>query len=144
MTRLRKPITKFLELRPGVLDAYIQEQRGDAYMAAGNPGAAVTAYDASIKAPQEGTTIWTELKLGKAYTAMGDFTNAIKKYLEIYEKSDNDYARAQANLLMGQAYLTMGKPNRPMPASSTQSPVSQVLRYLFRAGAAGQRWRGGQ
>jgi soluble lytic murein transglycosylase len=101
--------TKFLALRPGVLDAYVQELLGDTYMNAGNPGAAAGAYDASIKAPQIGTTVWTELKLGKAYTAMGDFTNAIKKYLEIYGKSDNDYARAQADLLLGQAYLAIGQ-----------------------------------
>lgn len=101
--------TKFLELRPGVVDAYVQERRGDAYMNAGNPGAAVAAYDAAINAPQLGTTVWTELKLGKAYTALGDFTNAIKKYLEVYEKSDNDYARAQADFLLGQAYLAIGQ-----------------------------------
>ena len=29
---------KFLELRPGVIDAYVQDLRGDAYMNAGNPG----------------------------------------------------------------------------------------------------------
>jgi soluble lytic murein transglycosylase len=103
---------KFLEIRPGVLDAYIQEQCGDDYFAAGNPAAAAEAYAAAVQAPQEGTTIWVELKLGKAYSAMGDFSSAIKKFLEIYEKSDNDYARAQANLLMGQAYLTMGMPEQ--------------------------------
>ena len=85
---------------------------GDDYMAAGNPGAAVTAYQASIEAPQAGDPIWTELKLGKAYAAMGDFSNAIKMYLAIYDKSNNDYVRAQANLLMGQAYLTMGEPEQ--------------------------------
>lgn len=100
---------KFLELRPGVIDWYVQELRGDDFMAAGNPEAAATAYDASIKAPQEGTTIWVELKLGKAYAAQGDFASAITTYLDVYSKSDNDYAKAQANLLMGQAYLTLGK-----------------------------------
>jgi len=98
---------KFLELRPGVIDAYVQELRGDAYMAAGNPAAAAEAYNAAIVAPQEGTTVWTELKLGKAYSAMSDFTNAIKTYLHVYDNSSNDFARAQANLLMGQAYLVL-------------------------------------
>ncbi len=104
--------TRFLEVKPGVLDAYIQEQRGDDYLAAGNPSAAVQAYEAAILAAQEGSTIWVELKLGKAFSTMGDFSNAIKKFLEIYEKSDNDYVRAQANYLMGQAYLTMGMPEQ--------------------------------
>jgi len=104
--------TKFLEVKPGVIDAYIQEQRGDDYLAAGNPSAAVEAYLAAVQAPQEGATTWTELKLGKAYSALGDFSNAIRIFLDVYDKSDNDYARAQANLLMGQAYLTMGMPEQ--------------------------------
>ena len=100
---------KYLELRPGVLDAHVQELRGDAFSAAGNSAAAVEAYRLAVEAPQEGTTTWTELKLGKAYAAAGDFTNAIKTYLQVYETSDNDYARAQANLLMGQTYITLGE-----------------------------------
>jgi soluble lytic murein transglycosylase len=103
---------RYLELRPGTLDAYIQDRRGDAYMAASNFSAAAAAYDAAINAPQQGSTVWTQLKLGKAYAAQNDFSNAIKIYLAVYETSDNDYARAQANLLMGQAYLTMGMPEQ--------------------------------
>lgn len=101
--------TGFLELRPGVIDAYVQELRGDALMASANYGAAVEAYTAAANAPREGSTVWTELKLGKAYAAQSDFTNAIKTYLQVYDNSNNDYARAQANLLMGQAYLIMGE-----------------------------------
>jgi soluble lytic murein transglycosylase len=100
---------KYLELRPNVLDAYVQERRGDAYAAAGNPAAAAGAYDQSVQAPRLDSPVWVELKLGKAYAAAGDFANALKTYLHVYETSDNDYARAQANLLMGQAYITMGE-----------------------------------
>ncbi len=103
---------KYLSLRPGVLDAYIQELRGDALINAGNPSAAINAYGAAAESPQIGTTTWIELKLGRAYAAAGDFSSAIQKYLEIYESSNNDYARAQANYLMGQAYLTMGMPEQ--------------------------------
>jgi soluble lytic murein transglycosylase len=100
---------QFLKLRPGVLDAYMQELRGDALIAAGNPAAAVEAFSAAVQAADSGASVWTELKLGKAYAAMEDFTNAITTYLHVYENSDNDYARAQANLLMGQAYMVMGE-----------------------------------
>lgn len=101
--------TRFLELRPGVLDAYMQNLRGDAFLAAGNPGAAVEAFTASISATTDSSAIWTELKLGRAYAAMGDYTNAIRTYLHVYENTSNEYARAQANLLMGQAYMAMGE-----------------------------------
>lgn len=102
----------YLSLRPGVLDAYIQELRGDALMNAGDPTSAIAAYGAAVESPQIGTTTWTELKLGRAYAADGDFANAIQRYLDIYESSDNDFARAQANYLMGQTYLTMGLPEQ--------------------------------
>mgnify|MGYP000847790409 CR=1 FL=1 len=104
--------TKFLELRPGILDAYMQERRGDAYLAAGNPSAAVQAFQAAAQAAGDEAPVWVALKLGKAYAAAGDFTNAITTYLEVYKNSDNDYARAQANFLMGQAYLTLGMPEQ--------------------------------
>jgi soluble lytic murein transglycosylase len=98
----------YVELNPGVLDAYIQGLRGDALNAAGDYSGAVLAFEASVNAPQEGTTVWTELKLGRAYAALGDYSNAIRTYLEVYDKTDNEYAKSQANLLMGQAYLNLG------------------------------------
>lgn len=104
--------TQFLKLRPGVIDAYIEDLRGDAFMSADNPQAAIEAYQASVAAPQLGDPIWTELELGKAYAATGDYANAIQQYLDVYNKSGNDYARAQANLLMGQAYMTLGEPEQ--------------------------------
>lgn len=103
---------KYLELRPGVLDSYINEMRGDALMAAGLPLDAAAAYQAAAADPNTNVTVWTKLKIGKAYAAGGDFSNAIKTYLDVYETSDNDYARAQANLLMGRAYLAMGMPEQ--------------------------------
>ena len=103
---------KYLELRPGVLDAYMQERRGDALMSAGSPAEAVEAYEAAYNAPRQGETMWIALKLGQAYASLGDYSNAIKTYLQVYETSDNDYARAQANLLMGQTYMAMGEPEQ--------------------------------
>ncbi|HEX9018179.1 MAG TPA: tetratricopeptide repeat protein, partial [Anaerolineaceae bacterium] len=103
---------KFLELRPGTIDWYVQELRGDDLMAASNPGAAADAYAASVKAPQQGTTDWIALKMGRAYAAKGDYATAITTYLDVYKKSTSDYAKAQANLLMGQAYTTLGKPEQ--------------------------------
>lgn len=100
---------KYIEIRPGILDAYIQELRGDALIAAANPPAAIEAYSASISAPREGSAVWVQLKLGQAYAATGDYSSAIKTYLNVYDTSNNDYARAQANLLMGQAYMAIGE-----------------------------------
>ncbi len=103
---------KFLELRPGVLDDFVQELRGDAYLAAGIPTKAAEAYAAAVDASQDSDTTWTALKLGQAYSQAGDFTKALQTYLDVYERTDNDYAKAQANLLMGQTYLTLGQPEQ--------------------------------
>lgn len=104
--------TRYLELQPGVLDNYVQELRGDAYVAAGNASAAVEAYQAAIAASPDGNTIWTEIKLAQAYTLAGEFTQAIEKYIEIYEKTNSEYIKAHTNLLMGQVYTTIGQPEQ--------------------------------
>jgi soluble lytic murein transglycosylase len=103
---------KYLDLRPGVLDTYIQELRGNAFRAAGLPASAIEAYAAAVKAGGDQNTIWIEMKLGQAYAQNGDFSKAISQFIAIYEKSDNEYAKAQANYLLGQTYLTMGMPEQ--------------------------------
>lgn len=103
---------KYLELRPGVLDSYMHELRGDAYRDAGLPGTAIEAYDAAIQSAGDETTIWIEIKLGQAYAQNGEFEKAIAQFITVYEKTDNEYAKAQANYLLGQTYLTMGMPEQ--------------------------------
>ena len=103
---------KYIELRPGVLDSFIHELRGNAYSNAGLPGTAIEAYDAAIKSAGDANTIWIEMKLGQMYAQNGEFENAINQFIAIYEKTDNEYAKAQANYLLGQTYLTMGMPEQ--------------------------------
>lgn len=102
---------KYLELKPGVLDDLVQMQRGDALMAAGEYAGAIEAYQAAIQA-SSGDSGPTLIKIGRAYTALGDNTNAVKTYLEAYERSDNPYVKAQANLLSGQIYTQLGFPEQ--------------------------------
>jgi len=105
--------TKFLEAGPQVIQDHIQELRGDALFSSGDYAGAVEAYSAAVlNAPPGTSIIWTELSLAQAYTNLGDYTNAVKSFLAVYEKSDNPYVRAQANLLMGQIYLTLGQPEQ--------------------------------
>ncbi len=104
---------KYLELRPGVLDAYVQELRGDALMQAGNSAAAVQAYEAAAQAPQLSDPGYTLIKAGQAYTAQGDYDNAIRKFMGVYDTTNNDYLKAQADFLAGHVYLLyMGLPEQ--------------------------------
>jgi soluble lytic murein transglycosylase len=102
---------KYLELKPGVLDDLIQMERADALMAAGEYAGAIEAYQAAIQA-SSGDKGQALIKIGQAYAALGDFTNAVKTYLEAYASSDNPYIKAQANLLSGQIYTQLGFPEQ--------------------------------
>lgn len=102
----------YLHLRPGFLDAYVQELRGDALLASGNFADAIQAYQAAANAPQLTDPVETHIKIAKAYAAMSDHENAIRKLLAIYEATSNDYVKATVNLLAGQSYLAMGLPEQ--------------------------------
>ncbi len=99
---------KYPELRPGVLDDYIQELRGDLLASSGDPKGALAAYQIAEKAPQSGDPTPIEIKIGQMYAAQGDYKNAVRTYLAVYDKTPNEYYKAQANYLAGQAYLKMG------------------------------------
>jgi len=100
--------SKYLEARPGVLDAYIQEQRGDALFAAGDFENARTAYEAAITSPQMGDTLGLQVKIGNAYSAEQNYEAAILAYQNVYNATANDYLKADMDLLMGRAYQTLG------------------------------------
>lgn len=101
---------KYLELKPGVLDDIIQKRRAEALMAAGNYTGAIEAYQAAITAGSDrGQAL---IKIGQAYAALSDFSNAVKTYLEAYNSTDNEYIKAQANLLSGQIYMELGFPEQ--------------------------------
>lgn len=99
---------KYLEARPGVLDAYIQEQRGDALFAAGSLENAIAAYTAAIAAPQMGDTFGLQVKVGNVYSAQQNYEAAILAYQNVYNATANDYLKAEMDLSMGRAYLALG------------------------------------
>ncbi len=102
----------YLHLRPGFLDAYVQELRGDALSAAGDFSDALQAYQAAADAPQLTDPVNTHIKIAQTYAAMGDHENAIRKLLITYEATSSDYVKATVNLLAGQSYLAMGLPEQ--------------------------------
>jgi len=67
----------YLDLRPGVIDAYIQEKRGNALSAAGQYVPAIEAYQAAIAAPGGSEKTNLKLKIGQSYQALGDHDSAL-------------------------------------------------------------------
>ena len=101
--------TVYLALRPGVIDAYVQERRGDAYAAAGDYIEAITAFQAALAAPPTEDGAALQIKIAQAYINLGDTTTAMGLYDSIFTASSNDYLKAQLDLLSGRVFLSLGQ-----------------------------------
>lgn len=99
----------YLQLRPGVLDDYVQEARGDAFFANAMYAEALTAYSAALATTPNSASLSLETKLAQTRAAIGDYASAVAAYDSIFTRADNDYTKAQMDYLSGQAYLKIGQ-----------------------------------
>jgi soluble lytic murein transglycosylase len=103
---------QYLALRPGVIDAYVQELRGNSLLAAGQYTDAIAAYEAAAAAPRRSDPTPLKFKIAQAYSNLGEYEKSISRYWEIYQSTTNDFTKAQSNFLLGQAYLAIGLPEQ--------------------------------
>ena len=108
-TEAAQAYTIYLALRPGVLDAFTQERRGDAFNAAGDFADAISAWQVALTAPHIGDDTSLNIKIARAYVSKGDTTTALEMLDAISAATTNDYVKAQMDLLSGQVYLTLGQ-----------------------------------
>jgi len=99
----------YLVVRPGYLDSYAQELRGDALYEAGNYSSALAAYTASIQAPALGDGITLDMKVAGTHAKMGNYDSALALYDGIAARAPNDYIKAQAAYESGLAYQALGR-----------------------------------
>jgi len=99
----------YLKLRPGLLDAYTQGQRGDALSALENYPEALTAYQAALQADDQSSPTAMKVEIAQSYANGGEPTTALAMYDEIYAATDNDYLKAQMDFLSGQALLQLDR-----------------------------------
>lgn len=104
--------TVYLAIRPGVLDAFTQERRGDAYNAAGDYTDAITAWQVALTAPHTGDDTSLKIKISRAYFSNGDSSTALTMMDAITAATSNDYVKAQMDLLSGQVYLSLGQSDK--------------------------------
>jgi len=97
----------YLDLKPGVLDSYIQQLRGDALTAAGNYPDALAAYTTAQAAPHVDDAQVLQIKVAQAHARIGDYATALSLYDSITTNTTNDYTRAQMDYLTGEAYLSL-------------------------------------
>jgi soluble lytic murein transglycosylase len=99
----------YLVVRPGYLDAYVQELRGDALYDASNYGSALAAYTAAIQAPSLGDDIKLDLKVAATHEKMGNHDSALAIYDGIAARAPNDYIKAQVAYESGLVYQALGR-----------------------------------
>lgn len=105
----------YLDLRPGILDSFINENRGDLFATIGDYQNAVYAYETAAQSPRLGNAISLKIKIAQSYAALGAGSTALTIYEEIFNATDNDYTRAQMDLLAGQVYLQSGQTELAYP-----------------------------
>ncbi len=99
----------YLMLRPGYLDAYVQEMRGDALYDAMDYASAISAYKAAIQAPALGDDITLDMKVAATYSKLGDYKSALELYDGISARAASDYIKAQAAYEAGLAHQALGQ-----------------------------------
>jgi len=99
----------YLVLRPGILDSYLNERRGDLLLAGGDVNAALEAYQLALQPPRLGSTLDLQIKIARAYALQGDHATALVVLGDVYNQSSSDLYKARAAYLMGQAYVNSGQ-----------------------------------
>jgi len=99
----------YLTLRPGVLDAYVLELRGDALYNAKNYAEALSSYSTAITAPSLGDDIVLDLKVAGTQKQLGNYEDAIALYDGIIGRTSSDYIKAQALYEAGLANQAQGQ-----------------------------------
>lgn len=99
----------YMALRPGVIDGYVLDLRGDALFAAGNYAEAAKDFQAAMQAPSMNDSSLLQMKLARAYSVGGDTTTALSLYDDLYQRTSDDYTKALIDLRKGQIYTNLGQ-----------------------------------
>jgi soluble lytic murein transglycosylase len=108
-TEAADAFTNYLTIRPDVLDAFINERRGDALAANDDYSSALTAYTNAVQSPRLPTNFMLELKLAQTYVTVGDYATAQVIYDDIFTRTSSEDIKAQVDYVRGQMYTTLGQ-----------------------------------
>jgi len=98
----------YLEQRPGVLDAYVQERLADALRLAGKPLEAVGHYQNAIAAPRITDVLPLLVKIGRCYLEASELELALTQFDSISAQTTDPGTRASMNLLAGETLEGLG------------------------------------
>jgi soluble lytic murein transglycosylase len=106
---------EYLTSNPGVIDAYVQEFRGDSLANSGDYSNALASYQLALQSQRFGDTFQTEIKIARMFGAVGEISSSLSIYEDITGRTSNDYLKAQMNFLIGQTYINQGQPEEAYP-----------------------------
>lgn len=101
--------TKYLELKPGLIDAYILDLRGDAQYAAAQYNAAALDYQSALESSSRLDGVFLRMKMARAYALAGDYPTALTIYEDVQTRASDDNTRALAYLRQGEIYAQLGQ-----------------------------------
>ncbi len=99
----------YLALRPGVIDAYVLDLRGDALFAAGDYAGAANDFNAALQSPSMLDGIFVQMKMARSYALSNDSPTALSIYDDISYRTSNENTQALIQLRKGQIYTSLGQ-----------------------------------
>ncbi len=115
-TEAADAFASYLTIRPGVLDAFINERRGDALFADGDYSGALVAFISAVQSPRLPTNFSLELKLAQTYVILGDYITAGVVYDDIFTRTGSDSIKAQVDYARGKMYTNLGQADQATAA----------------------------
>ena len=95
-----------LALQPGLIDSHIHELIGDLHNTLGDHRQAIESFEEAYRTDPDGGNESLVVKIAVANDNSGDDDTALALYQDIYNTSNNDYTKAQMDLLIGRIYYT--------------------------------------
>ena len=119
---------QYLILRPGLIDSYVHEWRGDALLNAGVYTAAIDAYQTAMVSPRLGDSLSVQIKIGNSYYSLGEYATAAVVYSDVYTRTVSDYTKASMDYMLGLTYTALGEPEKAH-AAYTDAVENYPLSY---------------
>ncbi len=98
----------YLNLRPGVIDVYLQEKIGDLYVRQSNYTAAIQAFQTAFLTADPGTEGNLSIKIASAHDSLGKDDLAISLYQDIFYNTESNQTKAQMDLAIGRIHYSNG------------------------------------
>jgi soluble lytic murein transglycosylase len=99
----------YLTLRPGIIDSYVYERIGDAYMALGQPQQSLDAYTQAADATREVSSLAAlRERVAAGYLNAGQPLQAVAQYDAILTVAQNSFYRASIDYQAAQVLINAG------------------------------------